>query len=288
MKRVLIVGGSGQLGTALAEVLGERAAAPSHAEFDVTTGDVDALLDAHRVDALINCAAFHQTDACERDPARAFAVNAAAVERLAAGTAARGVEFMTVSSDYVYSGTLGRAYREDDPPDPQSVYGISKVAGERCAARRGGAWYVVRTSGVFGTTGASNKGPALIERALGQAERGEPTRMVEDIVFSPSYAPHVAAAMVALIDAGAYGLHHVANAGACSWYAFVREAFAAVGLGAAPLEPVAYASFGNPTPRPAFSAFQNTTFARAGIAPLPAWQDALRAYLERRSARAEA
>jgi len=92
----------------------------------------------------------------------------------------------------------------------------------------------VRTSGVFGTIGTSNKGYTLIERALGQAERGEPTRMVADMIFSPSYAPHVARAIRDLLDAQAYGTHHVTNGGSCSWYEFVRAAFSKSGLEAAP------------------------------------------------------
>ncbi|HEX3549300.1 MAG TPA: dTDP-4-dehydrorhamnose reductase [Candidatus Elarobacter sp.] len=286
-RRIAIAGGSGQLGTALREALGDRAvAAPAHA--DVPFEDAAAvarLLDDVRPDVLINCTAFHNVDVCEREPERAFALNALAVDRAAGLCAARGIAFMTVSTDYVFSGTLGRAYREDDAVGPLTAYGASKAAGEFLTRRHGARQYIVRTSGVFGTTPASSKGYTLVERVLGQAERGEPTEMVADMVFSPSYAPHVARAMRDLIDAEAFGTHHVVNAGAVSWYDFVRTAFAKAGLAGAPLRATTYAARGNPTRRPMCSPLENTTFAGAGIAPLPPWEDALDEFLAARERR---
>jgi dTDP-4-dehydrorhamnose reductase len=285
--RVALIGGSGQVGTALRAAFGARvAAAPHHAEVALEDGAALAgLLDAATPDVLINCAAFHNVDLCERDPDRAFALNADAVDAAAAACAQRGIRFVTISSDYVFDGTLGRAYRETDVPNPRTVYGVSKLAGEERTRARGPRHLIIRTSGVFGTTGASNKGKPLIERVLAAAQRGEPTRMVSDIVFSPSYAPHVAAAIRALVDAGAEGTHHVTNAGSCSWYDFVAEALRKAGLADAPLEPATYAELANPTPRPRYSPLENTTFAALGIAPLPPWEAALDAFLSARSAR---
>jgi len=285
--RVALIGGSGQLGTALRGAFGARvAAAPGHDEVALEDpAALAVLLDASAPDVLINCAAFHNVDLCERDPDRAFALNADAVDAAAAACAQRGIRFVTISSDYVFDGTLGRAYRETDVPNPRTVYGVSKLAGEERTRARGGRHLIVRTSGVFGTTGSSNKGKPLIERVLSAAQRGEPTRMVSDIIFSPSYAPHVAAAIRALVDAGAVGTHHVTNAGSCSWYDFVAEALRKAGLADAPLEPTTYAELANPTPRPRYSPLENTTFAALGIAPLPSWEAALDAFLSVRAAR---
>ena len=285
-RRIAIVGSSGQLGSALRAAFADReVTAPSHAEVAIEdTAALEALL-AAQPDVLINCAAFHNVDVCEREPERAFAINALAVDGAARACAQRGIAFATISTDYVFAGTLGRAYREDDAVGPRTAYGASKAAGEFLARRHDGRHYVVRTSGVFGTVGTSNKGYTLIERVLRQAEAGEPTRMVADMIFSPSYAPHVARAIAELIDAGAYGTHHVTNAGAVSWYEFVRAAFAKAGHPGAPLEPVAYAELGNPTPRPMCSPLENTTFARAGLTPLPPWESALDDFLAARTAR---
>jgi len=285
--RIAIVGASGQLGSALSEAFaGREIVTPTHAEVPFEDpAAVGRLLELQRPDVLINCSAFHHVDTCEREPARAFALNALAVDAAAAACAAREVAFVTVSTDFVFDGTLGRAYREDDAPNPLTAYGTSKLAGELLTRRHGPRHIIVRTSGVFGTGGTSNKGYTLIEKVLAQAERGERTRMVDDMVFSPSYAPHVARAMRDLIDAEQFGTHHVANAGCCSWYEFVATAFEKAGLGGAPLERISYASLQNPTRRPMYSPLENTTFARAGIAPLPSWQAAIDEFLANRKAR---
>jgi dTDP-4-dehydrorhamnose reductase len=289
-RRIAIVGGSGQLGTALrAAFVAREVIAPPRAEVALESAEALArLLDDARPDVLINCSAFHNVDACEREPHAAFAANALAVDGAAQACAARGIAFATFSTDYVFEGTLGRAYREDDAVGPRTAYGASKAAGEFLVRRHGARHWIVRTSGVFGTTGTSNKGYTLIEKVLRQAENGEPTRMVADMVFSPSYAPHVARAVAGLVDAEAYGTHHVVNAGACSWYEFVRTAFAKAGFADAPLEPASYAALGNPTQRPMHSPLQNTTFARAGVAPLPGWEAALDEFLAARRARTAA
>jgi dTDP-4-dehydrorhamnose reductase len=285
-RRIAILGGAGQLGSALrAALAGRELIVPSHAEVPIENRDALArLLDDRRPDVLINCTAFHNVDLCERDPAPAFAINALAVDAAAEACAARAVAFATISTDYVFDGTLGRAYREDDAVGPRTAYGASKAAGEFLTRRHGERHWIVRTSGVFGTTGTSNKGYTLIEKVLRQAERGEPTHMVADMIFSPSYAPHVARAVRDLVDAEAFGTHHVANAGECSWYEFVRTAFEKARLPAAPLQPVTYASLNNRTRRPMHSPLENTTFARDGIAPLPPWQAALDEFLVARRA----
>jgi dTDP-4-dehydrorhamnose reductase len=279
MSKLLLIGAYGQLGTAIREQYAGEVTAPAHADFDIVTGDIERLLASSAPDVAINCAAFHNVDTCERMPEAAFATNAIAVDRIAAACAERGITFVTISTDYVFSGVAMRAYREDDRPLPRTTYGASKFAGELLAARHGAHHIIVRTSGVFGTIGSSSKGYTLIDKVLAQAERGEATRMVADMTFSPSYAPHVARAIVDLIEHRAFGTHHITNAGHCTWFDFVRTAFAKAGLDRAPLEPIAYASFGNPTQRPMYSPLENTTFASLGIAALPSWEAALDDYL---------
>jgi dTDP-4-dehydrorhamnose reductase len=287
VERVAILGGAGQLGSALQSALrGREVVAPAHADVAVEDARaLAALLDAAQPQVLINCSAFHHVDTCEREPERAFTINALAVDRAAELCAQRGVGFATISTDYVFDGTLGRAYREDDAVNPLTAYGASKAAGESLTRRHGERHWIFRTSGVFGAVGSSSKGYTLVDKVLRQAERGEPTRMVDDMVFSPSYAPHVARAIRELIDRGAYGTHHVTNGGACSWYAFVRTAFEKAGLADAPLEPTRYAALGNPTRRPPYSPLESQTLPRLGIAALPPWPVALDEYLAVRAER---
>jgi dTDP-4-dehydrorhamnose reductase len=282
---MLLLGGGGQIGTALRDVYSGPVSAPTHAEFDIVSGDVDALLEREQPDIVVNCAAFHNVDRCEREPMSAFEANAVAVDRLAGTCARRGLRFVTFSTDYVFSGDARRPYRESDATGPRTSYGTSKLAGELLSLRYGRTSLVVRTSAVFGTTGTSSKGYTLIDKVLAQAERGEPTRMVSDVTFSPSFAPHVVRAVLDLIDHNASGIHHVTNDGHCTWYEYVRTAFAKAGLAGAPLEPVTYAGLGNTTQRPMYSPLENTTFTALGITRLPPWQDALGAYLNVRRRR---
>jgi dTDP-4-dehydrorhamnose reductase len=280
---VVLFGGRGQLGTALRAVLAADAVeAPAREAVDVLQEDAAALICERRPDVVINCTAFHNVDLCEREPEPAFATNAIAVDRMARACAAVGSVFVTISTDYVFAGDLGRAYDEADRPAPRTVYGTSKLAGEVLVRRHGPRHLIVRTSAVFGTIGTSSKGYTLIDKVLAQAERGEPTRMVDDMTFSPSFAPHVARAIRQLLEREAFGTHHVTNAGQCTWYEFVRTAFAKAGLAHAALEPTAYASLGNATQRPMYSPLHNSTFAHVAVPPLPAWQQALDEFLTAR------
>lgn len=279
MKRILLIGGSGQLGTALQAASPHEIAAPRHEEFDLVTGNAPELIEHYAPDVLINCAAFHNVDRCEVEPESAFAANGIAVDRLAAECARRDVLFVTISTDYVFSGDADRPYTEHDTPAPRTVYGASKLAGEILTRRHGPRHLIVRTSGVFGTKGTSSKGYTLIDKVLAQAERGEPTRMVADMTFSPSYAPHLATAIWEMIDGGQTGTHHLTNAGACTWFAFVAEAFHQAGLTSAVLEPTSYALLGNSTRRPMYSPLRSAQGAPA----LPSWKNAISDYLAVRS-----
>jgi dTDP-4-dehydrorhamnose reductase len=284
-RRVLVIGASGQLGSALVEAYADRTVlAPPHSELAVEdAASVGAFLDRHRPELVFNCAAFHDVERCEREPEVAFAINAIAVDRLAGACAAREIAFATVSTDYVFDGAAQRPYRAEDAPAPLNAYGASKAAGELLARRHGGRSIVFRTSGVYGPAGVSAKGPILLERLRAQALRGEPVRVVDDVVFSPSYAPHVAHVMREMIDAGASGIQHAAGGGACSWYEFIRYGFARLGLDG--VEPTA--SSGSGVRRPAYSALESSA-ARFGVAPAPPWQAGLDAYVARRAEAATA
>jgi dTDP-4-dehydrorhamnose reductase len=285
MNRMLLLGGGGQIGTAIRGAYRAHISAPSHDEFDIVTDDIAALITREEIGVVVNCAAFHNVDRCERDTETAFAVNALAVDRIASSCADKSIPFVTISTDYVFDGTASRPYRENDATGPRTAYGTSKLAGELLARRYGPTSIVIRTSGVFGTTGTSSKGYSLVEKVLSQAERGEATRMVSDVTFSPSYAPHVARAILDLIDHNASGVHHVTNAGLCTWYEFVQTVFRKAGYANAPLEPITYESLTTSTQRPKYSPLENTTFASLGIMPLPNWDDALDAFLNARRRR---
>jgi dTDP-4-dehydrorhamnose reductase len=283
---IAIIGASGQLGAALVDAWqGLEIAAPAHADVDfLDRAALEAFLDRTRPDVLVNCSAFHNVDACERTPGPAFAANALAVDAAAEACARRGIAFATISTDYVFDGFASRPYDETDAPNPRSAYGASKLAGELLVRRHGPRHLIVRTSGVFGTSGTSNKGYTFIERILQAAERGEPLRIVDNMIFSPSYAPHVARVIADLIDRQAFGTYHVAGAGQTSWYAYAKTALDALGL-QPDLTPISYDAYGAGTKRPLFSALRSVMLAPAGVAPAPPWEDGLAAFLTARAGR---
>jgi len=285
-ERTAILGASGQLGAALVAAYGDRALlTPAHREVDIEdAAGLAAFLDAQQPAVLINCTAFHNVDECERIPERAFAVNALAVDHAAKLCVAANIAFATMSTDYVFDGTLGRAYMESDAPNPLSAYGISKLAGELLVRRHGPRHFIFRLSGVYSASGTSNKGYTFIERVLQQAERGEPLRIVRNMTFSPSFAPHAARAIRDAIDARLYGTHHVTNGGATTWYDFAAAAFARAGL-TPNVEELTYDNYGSTVKRPLFSPLESTTMAAAGIAPPPPWEHGLDEFLKGRAAR---
>jgi dTDP-4-dehydrorhamnose reductase len=178
-------------------------------------------------------------------------------------------------------------YVETDAARPLNVYGVSKLAGELLAQRHGPRWFVIRTSGLYGPSGVSNKGPVFVEKMLRGAERGDALRVVDDVRFSPSYAPHVAEAMRRVLASERYGLYHLTDAGDCSWWEFAVEAIRLRGLDPS-VEPARSAPAPGSARRPAFSALAHDALRREGFPAMPLWQEGLRAYLAARASRQDA
>jgi dTDP-4-dehydrorhamnose reductase len=278
--RVLLLGASGQLGSAIRQGWrGLHIASPSHAALDVT--DPEALAAAIRETSpsiVVNCAAFHNVERCETDAQSAFAANALAVNALAEICAQRDCTFVTISTDYVFDGTLGSAYTEDDAPRPLNVYAASKYAGELLALRLQSKAYVVRTCGVYAVGGSTSKGHTFVERILAQARAGETVRVVRDQTVSPTYAPHLAAGLLQLLRSGApYGLYHMVNDGAVTWYDFAAQALQLAGI-RHPIDPISYKDWNSRVRRPEYSALQNARLREQGIS-MPSTREGLQAYL---------
>jgi dTDP-4-dehydrorhamnose reductase len=282
--RVLLLGGSGQLGGEIRRLwTGLELITPPHRELDIT--DRRALETAvanYAPDAVVNCAAFHNVERCEAEPQNAFAANALAVNAMAEICAKHACTFVTISTDYVFDGLLGHPYTEADRPNPISVYAASKYAGELLALRLQSAAYVVRTCGVYATRASTSKGHTFIDRIITQARAGEPVRVVRDQTVSPTYAPHLAAGLLQLLESGApYGLYHMVNEGAVTWYDYAREALRVANI-PCEVEPVSYKEWPSRVRRPQFSALENAKLHDIGI-KLPSWQDGVAAYMRDRA-----
>jgi dTDP-4-dehydrorhamnose reductase len=231
--------------------------------------------------AIVNCAAFTQVDACQERRDHAFAVNGAAVDHVVAAAAMVGAGLLQVSTDYVFPGRpAGEAlpYREGDPPAPLSVYGESKLLGERRAAAYDRA-LVVRTSWLFGPGGPNFV--ATIARLLGEGRL--PLRVVDDQHGCPTYAPFLARALVELaplVAAGALTGHlHYCNREPTTWFGLARE-IARQMAPAAEVLAVTTAQFPRPAPRPGYSVLATARFEAVTGRPVEPWCWGLSDYLQ--------
>ena len=277
MKRVLLIGGSGQLGTAIRNGWSDcDIAAPPRAQLDLADeGGVRAAVERIRPEVLVNAAAFHDVDRCEHEPSRAFAINSVAV-----GVAARHARdydavFLTISTDYVFDGEANAPYAESFAPHPLSVYGVSKLAGEYLVEAARARAFVVRTCGIYGRATGGRK--SFIDRVLSQRRGEPPLRVVSDVLASPTFAGHLAGALRTLIETEAYGLYHAVDVGPVSWYEFACEAVRQAGADAT-IEPITAAQRKADANRPRFSALENANLGRLGIT-MPSWRDGIAAYL---------
>lgn len=274
--RVFVAGSEGQLGSALVRLLKDRVAWSGGREaLDVR--DAEAVADAVRAarpDVVINATAYNKVDAAETETALALAVNAGGPRHLARAAREAGALMVHVSTDYVFDGTKGAPYEEEDPPHPLSAYGVSKLAGEMMVAASGAPFLIVRTSAVFASGGSRGKGGSFVERILARGRAGEPLRVVDDQVLSPTYAPDLAAAIVALVEAGARGLFHVTGTGATSWHAFAVAALRRAGVDAK-VQAVKSRDYAAPAARPAYSVLSNRRYLSLGLPALRDWEAAL-------------
>jgi dTDP-4-dehydrorhamnose reductase len=279
--RVLITGGGGQLASDLEAQLGADAQvlAPSRAELDITDEvAVGAAFDELRPTVVYNCAAFHNVDACEEDEARALDVNVTAVKRLAEQCARHGAKLVHVSTNYVFDGSGRAPWSEEDAPRPRSVYALSKLAGEHAALAYAPDALVVRTGGLYGAHGSASKGGNFVVRMLARAREQSALRMVADQRLSPTATSDLAAGLARAAGRGVGGLLHLTSSGACSWYEFTCAIMEEAGVDI-PIDPVATTPGG--ADRPLNGVLSCARAEAAGVAPLPHWRDALRAYLAR-------
>jgi dTDP-4-dehydrorhamnose reductase len=274
---VLVLGAGGQLGEAMTDHLArhhEVVACP-RGEVDVTSAEsLRALITTLCPDVIVNCAAYTDVDGAQRDPVPTLAVNAWAVCTLA--RLAREIEATLVhfSTDFVFDGAASRPYTEEDAPNPQGTYAVSKLLGEYLAAEAP-CHYVIRVESLFGGARAKSSVDKLLDGILSGGE----VRAFADRTVSPSYVHDIAGATAALLRGRPpFGLYHCVNSGWTTWAKLARELSRIVGRPHAPILEIPMADAKLLTPRPQFAALSNAKLAAAGIT-MPSWQDALRRYV---------
>lgn len=268
---VLITGAQGQLGRDLALVCRQRGDivhALDRNGLDVSQRSaIDEAVNALRPDTIVNCAAWTAVDACEGDPARADRVNHLAVQYLREAADRTGAHLVQVSTDYVFDGTKLGAYVETDQPNPQSVYGTTKHAGEVAA---GPTASVVRTSWVCSAHPGN-----MVATIVRLANEHPELRFVNDQRGNPTFTVDLADALRNLAVDRASGVYHVTNTGTVSWFEFAQAVMTAAGFDPARVSPITTAEMPRPAARPANSALANERYVAEGYQPLRPYESAL-------------
>jgi dTDP-4-dehydrorhamnose reductase len=283
--RILVAGAAGMLGLDVLRAggrAGHELIGLTRPELDVADGaSVRAAVQRARPEAIVNCAAWTDVDGAEASPEQAAAVNADGAGHLAQAAADAGARLLHVSTDYVFDGVAprtrdgaARAYVESDPTGPRSVYGQTKLAGERLVLAADPRHTVVRSSWLFGTGGRN-----FAQTMLALSAERDRVAVVTDQVGCPTWTGHLAPALLGLLERDVRGLVHLAGTGAVSWNGFAVEIFRQAEVDCA-VDPATAADMARPAPRPAWSALESE---RDDVLPLPPWQDGLAGFLAARA-----
>jgi dTDP-4-dehydrorhamnose reductase len=280
--KLLIIGCNGQLGkdmmlaAAAQDFIAEGVDFPAIDITDAKT--VNATVMRVRPDAVINCAAHTAVDACEKEVDKAFAINSTGVAHVALAAKQAGSKLVHISTDYVFDGTKKGPYVESDTPNPRSVYGKSKLAGESELIKTCDRHFIVRIAWLFGTRG-NNFLKTIRSLAEKRATTGEPVTVVNDQIGTPTYTMHVCKQILSLVRTDHFGLFHGTNEGWCSWFDFAKAIVSAYGLRTEVL-PCTTAEFPRPAPRPANSVLENERLKKLGLNIMPLWKKGLEDYIE--------
>ncbi len=284
MKKVLVTGSDGMLGSEVIRHLKRRSgvtAIPSTLRtMDITDlASVKKTFERERPTHVIHCAAFTLVDTAEKEPLKAFMVNAEGTKNLAFFASEYGAEIVYISTDYVFDGRTGEGYVETDQPSPINVYGQSKLKGEEYLRTLLDHHKIVRTSWLNGLGGVSTRN--FIETMLRISENRNQLHVVNDQTGRPTFTFDLAPALVELLDVKSYGVFHVTGEGMCTWYEFARKIFQ-LAKRKVELDAISSHQFRSLAERPQYSVLLNTRFDDLGLPALPHWEESLKDYFRRR------
>ena len=272
----LVLGGRGQLGRSLQEVLTARGmdhVVLGSSDCDITdAASVNSALDAHRPDVVVNCAAWTAVDAAETEESSAMNINCNGAAVVARACHSNSALLVHVSTDYVFPGTQSGPYGENDPTGPTSAYGRSKLRGEEAVGREHpDGSYVVRTAWLYGPYG-SNFAKTMLRRALA----GAAVRVVDDQHGQPTLSTDLAHHLVDLVVSGSpRGIYHGTNSMETTWFGFARMLYALAGVDTDLVTPVPSTEYPTPATRPSNSVLGHARTVAAGVAEMRPWDVAL-------------
>ncbi|MDR0851630.1 MAG: dTDP-4-dehydrorhamnose reductase [Clostridiales Family XIII bacterium] len=289
--KILITGSNGQLGNELADILstgkGEIGAIdPAYqgaavtsidvAELDITNGKaVTEYVKSENFDLIINCAAMTNVDACETNFETALRVNALGARNLAVAANETASKFVHISTDYIFGGDADIPYAEWDTPAPATVYGKSKLLGERYVSEACSRAFIFRTSWLYGYVGNN-----FVKTIIGLAQKNEHIKVVYDQVGNPTHANDLAYHILKVALTDVYGFYHCTGSGICSWHEFATEIVRLTGLSCI-VDPCTTDEFPRPAPRPAYSAMDNLMLRSTVGDEMRDWKDALKHFMDK-------
>jgi len=278
--KLLVTGSGGMLGQSLVPCLrarGHEVSGLPKEELDITNFQhVQNVLTKTKPELILHCGAYTKVDQAESEPALAFHINGYGTENLAVAGNALNIPILYVSSDYVFDGEQQFPYNTWDATRPLSIYGKSKLAGEKAVMRHLQRFYIVRTSWLYGPHGKN-----FVETILGLAQQKKPLRVVSDQVGTPTCTLSLSELIADLIETKRYGVYHATDEGVTNWYEFARAIVADYKVEVVPIETK---DMPRPATRPKYSVMDKTTLINTiGREPIP-WQESLNTYLELRKA----
>ncbi len=287
--KILLIGVDGQLGNDINAYFSQKG---MEVEGLIGLKDIDIcefektkeVIVSSTPDLIINTAAFHNVDLCEDEAITALQVNIAGVKNLATICRESDIPLMHFSTDYIFDGEKGRPYIESDCPNPLSLYGISKLGGERVIQYMLKDFYLIRLTGLYGHTGCVGKGNInFVEMMIKLGREKKEIRVVDDQVMTPTSTMDVTEKLYELILTGKYGIYHMTNTGSCSWYEFALEIFRLTDMNRdIKVLPISSKEFGAKAIRPGYSVLDNYNLRKLGIKDMRNWNEALRDYIEKR------
>lgn len=276
MKNILITGCNGQLGNEMQLLAKEH---PQYtyfftdvAELDICDSEaVEAFVQEHEIDCIVNCAAYTAVDKAEENEALCDRLNHLAPGNLAAAVQRRGGALVQISTDYVFDGSAHVPYREEEATCPATVYGRTKLAGEQLAAAQCERTLIIRTAWLYSTFGNN-----FVKTMIRLGKEREELGVIFDQVGTPTYARDLAAVIFAAIEKGIVpGIYHFSNEGVCSWYDFTQVIHRMAGIRDCRLKPLHTEEYPTPAARPHFSVLDKTKIKQTYGVTIPYWMDSL-------------
>tara|TARA_Y100000310_G_scaffold286262_1_gene310277 strand:- start:1605 stop:2462 length:858 start_codon:yes stop_codon:yes gene_type:complete len=282
--KVVVIGGNGQLGNDLCKVYKKTGSMVQELNHDdIEISDFNKCCETIKrieSDLIINTAAMHQVESCEKYPQKAFLVNGLGARNLAIVCEELDLPLVHFSTDYVFDGSKGSPYVESDVPIPLNVYGNTKLSGENFIRKLTEKYFIIRVSGLYGHSACRAKGGLnFVKLMLKLAENRNEIRVVNDEILSPTFTYDIAVQLEKLTRTKEYGLYHMTSKGSCSWYEFAGKIFhltnAKVKLSIALPE-----EFPSKVPRPKYSVLENANLVAKGMDTMPHWSESLTHYLQ--------